>query len=455
MELLIVAGIIYAGYHLSKRSKLAGSSAGLVRRAPDPKDAGAKERAQEMSEMFEDAKHPLRTGAYASPWLIDNATVPYFSSEAKQAGLPPEMKDMKLQLFTGGQGVEYGIRHPKPDAPPVLFHPYESRSAAPITSGGTGVAPLVSNTDDLRTRYSTTMMKQQVLPAAQTWIPPMNDPMVRPMPVNASLRTPTEVPTSLVPSGVMPTGSIVSTDALQTSSSIRTSGTQVQIGDRVPMAPQQVSSVHKHKIASAPSRQPGYTKLEERMHMGQATSTASAAPVTERTAAQPRRQSAEARAGFGVQSVVGATTQSMPETSTKRKASSMLQAGANRMFGGASLAIEQVDSRAEKTQLPALPTGTPWAGGVVAGIENRGGLVQPAKQAQLQQLPLTQQGAPVHPVEALAGPALTQDGPQEVQAASAALWAPMDHAMRSGMTFSDIQGASLSSSKNNQHQLPM
>lgn len=188
MELAVVLGLAFAGYKLASRTPLGRLAVADAAEADDGSPSALKER-------WESAKQPLRSGVFANKWLVDDP-VPYFGSGAAQHTSDTH-KDLKLALFTGEprNGVApQGFRASKAAfEAPQIWKPEETASSTPL--GFSGAATAATTTADMAARVQVPQLHNNVNPAgAPQVVAPINDPLLRAMPINPSTKMPGLLP---------------------------------------------------------------------------------------------------------------------------------------------------------------------------------------------------------------------------------------------------------------------
>lgn len=197
MVLAVIAGLVYAGYKLTRHTPF-----GRLVVPPMQPQADEDSTEQSLKERWEEAKQPLTTGMFANKWLIDEP-VPYFSTN--NVAVSDEHKDIKLALFTGEARdgiapIGYRASRSRTEVPQI-WKPHET--ATPVPLGSSGSAGIVKyDIQDIAARLPVSSVQNNVNPVGQAQqVAPNRDPLLRVMPINPSTKLPGLLK-GLTPAGV-------------------------------------------------------------------------------------------------------------------------------------------------------------------------------------------------------------------------------------------------------------
>jgi hypothetical protein len=179
MEFLIVGGILGLGYQLSRQTGSDCSSTSNCTMTPtrhvtsSSSSSGTghhriesvrRDFERRASAKFMQAQRPIESNVIGPGYLM-----PYFTDERRQA-TSDELKDRKLELFNGSMEVKQGMNKSEVER---MFDPSETKTAVPVTSGGSATAPEMRD-DTIQQLEETwvSKMKQHVHPTPSMLVGP-------------------------------------------------------------------------------------------------------------------------------------------------------------------------------------------------------------------------------------------------------------------------------------------
>lgn len=189
----MIAGLAFAGYKLTHHSKL--DRVMLPPPVPGPTQEDLDVAPEALKERWQAARQPHRTGMVANKWIVEEP-LPFFGSSSGSSTHEDLVKDMKLTLFTGqhtaGTAMPVGYRPRRAEVEvPQIWSPHETASRTALGQSGSAAGMPPGFSEDTASRLPVSRLQNNLHPlGAPQQVPPNNDPLLRAMPINPSVKMP-------------------------------------------------------------------------------------------------------------------------------------------------------------------------------------------------------------------------------------------------------------------------